>query len=200
MPTPIRAYLATMIRFAPGRLFAAVATARWPYLSLLRRSDLLQVLTSDVARVGAGTQLAMDLVASGVLSAAYVAAAISLAPADRFVRALPDGLATEIGDRGVRLSGGERQRIAIARALVRQPSLLVLDEATSGLDPDTEREIHQALDRSRGDRTLVVITHRRAVLAEADQVVLLDNGRGAAVGTWEEGTGATTRTMAPASR
>ena len=112
-------------------------------------------------------------------------AALSAAAAD-FVHALPDGLDTVVGDRGVRLSGGERQRIALARALLRQPALLVLDEATSSLDAESEAAIQQALDRMSGKRTVVVIAHRLSTVRAADAIFVLEAGRVVQSGTWDE--------------
>lgn len=115
-----------------------------------------------------------------------VARAVVLAQLDEAVRKLPLGLATVIGESGVRLSGGERQRVAIARALYRDPSLLVFDEATSSLDPATEREIADAIERLRHGRTIVVIAHRLTTVERCDRVLLLKDGRIAASGTYQE--------------
>lgn len=103
--------------------------------------------------------------------------ALADAAVDGFVRTLPEGLDTVVGDRGSRLSGGERQRIALARALVRRPELLVLDEPTSALDAESEQQVLDALARLRGRVTTVIVTHRPAVLFAADQVVTLQAGR-----------------------
>ncbi len=111
--------------------------------------------------------------------------ALRLAAAE-FVAALPEGLDTVVGDRGARLSGGERQRIALARALIREPTLLVLDEATSQIDAETERCILTALHSLRGRMTMVVIAHRTALLEGADTIVMLKAGRVVAAGTWNE--------------
>jgi ATP-binding cassette subfamily C protein len=112
--------------------------------------------------------------------------ALESAAALDFVTALPSGLDTVVGDRGVRLSGGERQRIALARALLRNPNLLLLDEATSSLDSENERRIQQAVERLHGDITVVVIAHRLSTVSRADQVVLLDEGKVVETGTWQE--------------
>ena len=112
--------------------------------------------------------------------------ALRLAAADRFVAALPEGLDTVTGDRGGRLSGGERQRIALARALMRRPALLVVDEATSQLDAESERQILATLRSLRGRTTVVAISHHPAMLEAADGIVVLKSGRVAATGTWHE--------------
>jgi ABC-type multidrug transport system fused ATPase/permease subunit len=96
---------------------------------------------------------------------------------DEFVKSLPEGLDTMVGDRGVRLSGGQRQRIGIARALYRNPQVLVLDEATSALDNDTEKEVMQAIDGLHGTRTLVVIAHRLSTIAKCDRIYEVGNGK-----------------------
>ncbi len=109
--------------------------------------------------------------------------ALQRAAAD-FVFRLPQGLDTVVGDAGVRLSGGERQRLALARALLRKPSLLILDEATSALDPDNERRIQDAIDNLRGEITLVIIGHRQAALDHVERVIVLDQGRLLTEGDW----------------
>jgi ATP-binding cassette, subfamily B, bacterial len=108
------------------------------------------------------------------------------ANAEQFLRALPDGLDTFMGEGGARLSGGQRQRIAIARALLRDAPLLLLDEATSALDAESERLVQDALDRLMADRTTVVIAHRLATVRAADRIVVMDDGQ-----IVEEGTHAT---------
>jgi ATP-binding cassette subfamily C protein len=110
-------------------------------------------------------------------SEAEVWEALRLAAADEFVRALPHGLATQVGDRGVRLSGGERQRLALARALLRRPALLILDEATSALDSENERRIRDAISALRGSVTILMITHRLPSVRDADVVHVMEAGR-----------------------
>ena len=111
---------------------------------------------------------------------------LRLAAAADFAAALPDGLDTVVGDRGARLSGGERQRIVLARALLREPELLVLDEATGQLDAAAERRVAASLRSLRGHMTIVAVTHRPALLEAADRVVLLEAGRVAVAGTPRE--------------
>jgi ATP-binding cassette subfamily C protein len=114
---------------------------------------------------------------------AELAEALEMAAAG-FVARLPEGLDTVLGDRGVRLSGGERQRIALARALVRRPAMLILDEATSNLDPENERRVLEAIERLRGRLTIVLITHRLATVRFADAIHVLDAGRLVESGDW----------------
>lgn len=102
--------------------------------------------------------------------------ALAMANADGFVRALPQGLDTVVGDRGLRLSGGQRQRIALARALLRKPELLILDEATSALDSESELLIQQAIDQLAQKTTILVIAHRLSTVARAGQVYVLRQG------------------------
>ncbi len=105
---------------------------------------------------------------------------------DFIMEELPQGYDTYVGDRGVRLSGGQRQRIGIARALYHDPPVLVLDEATSALDTATEREIMEAVDGLRGQKTMVLIAHRLSTVEGCDQIVVLDRGRVAAVGGFDD--------------
>ena len=107
---------------------------------------------------------------------AAIEKALREAQLDQFVHTLPDGVNTMIGDRGVKLSGGQRQRIGIARALYRNPSVLVLDEATSALDNDTEKEVMEAIDGLHGTRTLIVIAHRLSTIRKCDKIYEVGNG------------------------
>ncbi len=104
----------------------------------------------------------------------------------QLIAGLPDGYDTVVGERGYRFSGGERQRIAIARTILRNPPILVLDEATSALDTQTERAVQEALERLAEGRTTIAIAHRLSTVRDADQIVVLDHGRVAEIGTHEE--------------
>jgi ATP-binding cassette subfamily B protein len=115
-----------------------------------------------------------------------IVAAAKLAGAHEFVTDLPEGYDTLLGERGFSLSGGQRQRIAIARAILADPRVLILDDATSAVDPSKEHEIREAMATVMRNRTTVVIAHRPGTIALADTVLLLDGGRVAAQGTHDQ--------------
>ncbi|WP_200906240.1 ATP-binding cassette domain-containing protein [Limnoraphis robusta] len=106
--------------------------------------------------------------------------------ADEFIQNLPHGLETQIGENGVKLSGGQRQRIAIARALIRDPRVLILDEATSSLDTVSESLIQEALDRLVQNRTTFIVAHRLSTIRKADRIVVLEKGKIIEVGNHEQ--------------
>ena len=106
-----------------------------------------------------------------------VIAAAKAARCDEFIRALPQGYETQVGERGAMLSGGQRQRIAIARALLRAPRIIILDEATSSLDTNTETAIHAALQTLLRDRTAIIIAHRLSTIRDADRIIVMEKGR-----------------------
>jgi subfamily B ATP-binding cassette protein MsbA len=140
-------------------------------------------LRRQIAFVGQDTVLFDDTVANNIAYACEdrvtreaIIAAAEAANAMDFIRALPLGLDTPIGERGVLLSGGQRQRLAIARAILRDAPILILDEATSALDNESERLIQQALERVMRDRTTLVIAHRLSTIEHADQVLVIDRG------------------------
>jgi len=119
-------------------------------------------------------------------SASEIEAAARAAQAHGFIAALPQGYATRVGERGATLSGGQRQRISLARAILANPKILILDDATSAIDADTEEDIHRSLESVMSERTTVIIAHRQSTLRLATRVVVLAEGRVVAQGTNEE--------------
>jgi ATP-binding cassette subfamily B protein len=112
--------------------------------------------------------------------------ASKLAFCDKFIDKLHDGYATYVGERGIKLSGGERQRVAIARAILRNSPILILDEATSSLDSESEKYIQESLDRLTENKTVLVIAHRLSTIKEVDRIVVLDKGKIIEDGTHQE--------------
>ena len=157
----------------------------------LRHADPIEArrhlaLVSQEPFVFGDTARANILYGNPDASEAQVIDAAKAARADEFIRALPNGYDTYLGEKGVRLSGGQRQRISIARAVLRDPAVLLLDEATSALDAENERLVQDALQRLMTGRTTLVIAHRLATVISADRIAVLDEGRLMAVGTHAE--------------
>jgi ATP-binding cassette subfamily C protein len=147
------------------------------------RAEQLRSWRSRIGYVPQDTFLFHDTVRENLLwarpdaSDGEIREALRLAAAEDFVSRLPEGVETVLGDRGVRLSGGERQRLALARALLRKPSLLILDEATSNLDSENERRIQGAIEELHGSMTILIITHRLFTTRSADDIYVLEQGR-----------------------
>jgi subfamily B ATP-binding cassette protein MsbA len=157
------------------------------------RDLVLADLRANIALVTQHVVLFDDTVAAniaygagGEVGEADIVRAAEAAHAMEFIRALPQGLDTPIGENGARLSGGQRQRLSIARALLKDAPILLLDEATSALDTDSERVVQAALDNLRRGRTTLTIAHRLSTIASADRVVVLQEGRVAEVGSHAE--------------
>ena len=154
------------------------------------RDLTLESLRANVALVSQDIVLFDDTVAANIAYGAAagapreaIVAAARAAHALEFIEAMPHGLATLIGERGVKLSGGQRQRLAIARAVLKDAPILILDEATSSLDSESERHIQEAVERLRAGRTTLVIAHRLSTIEGADRIVVMDRGRIADTGT-----------------
>jgi subfamily B ATP-binding cassette protein MsbA len=148
-------------------------------LDTIRRSSLrasLGVVSQDTVLLNDTVHANIAFGSPGA-SRAQVEAAARAANAAEFLAGLPQGYETVLGERGTRLSGGQRQRISIARALLRDPPILILDEATSALDTESERLVQEAIDRLMRDRTALVIAHRLATVRHADHILVLDGGR-----------------------
>ena len=160
-------------------------------------SDLVELtldsLRSNIALVSQEVVLFNDTVAANIaygqmrdVPEAEIIAAAQAAHAMEFIREMPQGLQTLVGERGVRMSGGQRQRIAIARAILKNAPILILDEATSALDSESERHVQAALETLMRGRTTLVIAHRLSTIEKADRIVVLQKGEIVEVGTHQE--------------
>ncbi|MDP9439524.1 MAG: ATP-binding cassette domain-containing protein, partial [Actinomycetota bacterium] len=155
------------------------------------RAGMMRSWRGQIGYVAQDTFLFHDTVRANLLWARpdaddeEIRAALRSAAAEEFVRELPDGMDTILGDRGVRLSGGERQRLALARALLRQPQLLILDEATNALDSENEKRIQKSIEQLHGRMTILTITHRISTIRNADVIHVLERGRLVETGDWD---------------
>jgi ABC-type multidrug transport system fused ATPase/permease subunit len=156
-----------------------LALAKWPGAVSYVPQDVVIVSGSIRENVALGYPLS-EATDELVLSA------LKVAQLEGFIASLPDGINTQVGERGTKISGGQRQRLGIARAMFTRPHLLVLDEATSSLDGESEAGISKAIHTLRGATTVVMIAHRLSTVRDADMVVYLDSGRVLAVGTFNE--------------
>jgi ABC-type multidrug transport system fused ATPase/permease subunit len=164
-----------------GRVLVGGVDLREADPASLRRSVAIVFQESFLFATSVRENIELDSEAGegGVVRAAMISSA------DRFVRALPDGYDTVVGERGYTLSGGERQRVALARALVREPRVLILDDATSAVDPSVEADILAALRREL-ETTLILVAYRLSTIRLADRVICLEGGRVAGTGTHDE--------------
>src|SRR5262249_13836188 len=151
----------------------------------------LETLRRRIGYVPQDAMLFDDTVANNIslwspATEAAIRDAAARAKCLEFIDAMPAGLATPVGDRGIKLSGGQRQRLAIARELFKQPDILVLDEATSALDSESERAIQQSIDAIKGQMTILIIAHRLSTVRNSDLVCVLNAGRIVEQGSYTE--------------
>lgn len=166
-----------------GRILVDGIDVRAVKLSSLRRH--ISMVLQDVFLFNGTVAENIAYGSPGATLEEIVEAAIA-AGADEFIREMPNGYDTHIGERGVRLSGGQKQRLAIARALLYDAPILILDEATSSVDTETEAKIAAALERLMGGRTTIVIAHRLSTIRHADRIIVLDDGEIVEEGTHAE--------------
>ncbi len=154
-------------------------------MNLTKLRENIAIVPQEVLLFGGTIE---ENIAYGKPNATYeeIQEAAQKANALSFIEGFPDGLQTIVGDRGIKLSGGQRQRIAIARAILKDPAILILDEATSALDSESEKSVQEALDRLMQDRTTLIIAHRLATIRNVDKIYVLQNGQVTESGTHEE--------------
>jgi ATP-binding cassette subfamily B protein len=181
--TTLAALVARLYDPAAGRVLIDGADLREVEIGSLRRAI---AITGDDPFLFSTTVHANIAYARADATRAEVEDAARRAQADGFIALLPQGYDTLIGERGLTLSGGQRQRLAIARAILADPRILILDDATSSVDATTEREIKLALAEVMAGRTTFIIAHRLSTIALADAVVILEHGEIAAQGTHDE--------------
>ncbi|MBI4579514.1 MAG: ATP-binding cassette domain-containing protein, partial [Planctomycetes bacterium] len=156
------------------------------------RDVALKDLHTQIAYVFQETFLFSESVEANIaygrpgIAGGQIEAAARLAQAHEYVEELSDGYRTRLGERGASLSGGQRQRLAIARAILSNPRILILDDATAAIDPETEHDIRRAMRLTMQDRTVFVIAHRISTVKSADMVVVLEDGGVAQIGTHDE--------------
>jgi len=166
-----------------GRVLIDGQDAREYDLSALR--DRMAIVPQEVLLFGGSIRENIAYGRPGA-SDAEIEAAARKANAHDFIASFPEGYKTIVGERGIQLSGGQRQRIAIARAVLKDPAILILDEATSALDSESERLVQEALEQLMKGRTSLVIAHRLSTVRDADRILVLDKGVVAESGTHEE--------------
>jgi len=180
----------TLVKLIPRLYDPDSGSVTWDGTDL--RDFQVQTLRDRVAIVSQSTHIFNDTVRANIAygkpeaSLEEIILAADQANASSFIREMEDGFDTILGDRGVRLSGGQRQRISIARALLKDPEILILDEATSDLDSVTEQMVQQSLERLMQGRTVIAIAHRLSTIENADQVVVLEDGRVVEQGTYDD--------------
>lgn len=187
---PSGAGKSTMADLVMGLIFPDQGHLRVDGMEL--NSDRVKTWRNQIGYVPQDTFLFHDTLRSNLLWAKpdakeeEIMQSLRFAASEEFVSELPKGLDTILGDRGILLSGGERQRIALARALLRKPSLLILDEATSSLDSENEKRILKAIEKLHGEMTILIISHRLSTIRRADIIYVVEEGRLVESGTWDD--------------
>lgn len=155
-------------------------------LSLNEYRQKLGIVPQDVALFDNTLRYNILFGANKEVSNKELKKAVEMARVDEFLGGMENGLDTVIGERGIKLSGGERQRVGIARALVKNPSILIFDEATSSLDVENEAIIRESIEKASKGRTTIIIAHRLSTIKDADKIIVMEKGRIVGQGTHEE--------------